>query len=62
MGFEEMRFLNSDFLKEPLNFLNYIDSIERYGDKSYVFDVRSKRILRDLLSHSTFVFIYILSF
>ena len=56
MGFEEMRFLNSDFLKEPLNFLNYIDSIERYGDKSYVFDVRSKRILRDLLSNSTLLF------
>ena len=34
MGFEELKFLNSDFLNEPLNYLNYIDSLEKYGENS----------------------------
>lgn len=56
MSFVDVKLLNSDFKDEPLNYLSYIDSIEKYGDESYVFDVRSKRILRDLLSNSTLLF------
>ena len=56
MSFVDVKLLNSDFKDEPLNYLSYIDSIEKYGDESYVFDNGSKRILRDLLANSTLLF------
>ena len=37
MGYDETKMINSDFLNEPLNYLMYIDSIEKYGDNYYMF-------------------------
>ena len=58
MSFVDVKLLNSDFLNEPLNYLAYIDSIEKYGDNSYMFDQDSfsKARLQNILSNSTVLF------
>ena len=58
MGFVDAKLVNSDFLNEPINHLNYIESIERYGENAYVFEDNdtSKRILRNLISSSVLLF------
>ena len=58
MGFVETKMINSDFLNEPINHLNYMESIERFGDKSFLFkdNHSSKRILKDLISSSMILF------
>ena len=58
MGYAEVKTINSDFQNEPLNYLQYIDSIEKYGDASYVFKQADvpKKIFRELISKSTLLF------
>ena len=58
MSFVDVKLLNSDFLNEPLNYLSYIDSIEKYGDNSYMFDQDkfSKERFQNILSNSTVLF------
>ena len=58
MSFVDVKLLNSDFLNEPLNYLTYIDSIEKYGDNSYMFNQteKTKSLIRDLISNSTLLF------
>lgn len=58
MGFVDAKLVNSDFLDEPINHLNYIESIERYGKNAYVFEDNdtSKRIFRNLISSSVLLF------
>ena len=58
MGYDETKMINSDFLNEPLNYLMYIDSIEKYGDNSYMFDQDdvSKKKFRELISKSTVLY------
>ena len=58
MGFVETKMINSDFLNEPINHLNYMESIERFGDKSFLFkdNQSSKRILKNLISSSMILF------
>ena len=58
MGFVETKMINSDFLNEPLNHLNYIESIENHGEKSYMFDTDdiSKKRLHDFLAKTAILF------
>ena len=58
MGYDETKMINSDFLNEPLNYLMYIDSIEKYGDNSYMFDQDdiSKKKFRELISKSAILY------
>ena len=58
MGYDETKMINSDFLNEPLNYLMYIDSIEKYGDNSYMFDQDSisKKKFRELISKSSVLY------
>ena len=58
MGYAEVKTINSDFQNEPLNYLQYIDNIEKYGDASYVFKQADvpKKIFRELISKSTLLF------
>ena len=58
MGFVETKMINSDFLNEPLNHLNYIESIENHGEESYMFDTDeiSKKRLHDFLAKTAILF------
>ena len=58
MGFVETKMINSDFLNEPLNHLNYIESIENHGGESYMFDTDdiSKKRLHDFLAKTAILF------
>ena len=58
MSFVDVKLLNSDFLNEPLNYLTYIDSIEKYGNDSYMFNQteKTKSLIRDIISNSTLLF------
>ena len=58
MGFTETKMINSDFINEPLNYLMYIDSIEKYEDNSYMFDQDdvSKKKFRELISKSILLY------
>jgi hypothetical protein len=56
MGFEELKFLNTDFQGDPVNCIVYINSIESAGKKSYVLDERNQNLWRELISNSVAVF------
>jgi hypothetical protein len=55
MGFEELKFLNTNWKEEPLNYLNYIESMEKTGEDSYILQEENKDMLRDLMMNSKLV-------
>ena len=58
MGFVETKMINSDFLNEPINHLNYIESIENHGSSSYIFcdDEISEKRRHDFIAKSSILF------
>ena len=58
MGFVETKMINSDFLNEPINHLNYIESIENHGSSSYIFcgDKISEKRRHDFIAKSSILF------
>jgi hypothetical protein len=56
MGYEELKMLNSDFTREPLNYLSYINSLEAVGEKSYVLDSKNDKIWKDLIVNSSLLY------
>ena len=56
MSWGEVKKINSDFANEPLNFNNYINSIETFKSASYVLDPENSGLWRALISQSLTLF------
>ena len=56
MSWSEVKKINSDFAREPLNFNNYINDMSVFGSRSYVLDVENDALWRDLIIHSLVMF------
>lgn len=52
MSWSEVKKINSDFAREPLNFNNYINDISIFGSRSYVLDTENSQLWRDLIVNS----------
>ena len=52
MSWSEVKKLNSDFAREPLNFNNYINDISIFGNRSYVLDTENETLWKDLIVNS----------
>ena len=56
ISWEEVKKINSDFTKEPLNFNNYINDISTFGKYSYVLDPENINLWRSLIGQSLTLF------